>query len=980
MYLVLNQKQSLRFNMKKDYLPLSEALTAKVNSECIGLEDGVADIYERVSEPTANLLRHWFLQDFVDLRRGLNFHNGQKQAILNTIYAHEVLGKTSLKDLYSLLAPDALLKDGLLTHLSQQKYSHPKYCLKMATGTGKTWVLQALMIWQIINKLENPTDKRYTKNFLLVAPGLIVYDRLLDALKGKATNGVRNFDTSDIKTYSELFIPENYRDAVFSFVKNNTCEKQEVGKKITSNGLIAVTNWNALITDEETSEIELDSNGIDIDASEVVKDLLPIAPNANAGNSLNSLDNRANRGGILDYLMKLTDLMNFNDEAHHIHEVRKDGELTEVEWQKSLSAIASTKGSSFFQVDFSATPYNQIGTGEKAKKAFFPHIIVDFDLTEAIKNCLVKSIALDVRKEVNELEELDFKAERDEEGNVQLSEGQRKMLRAGLTKLRRLEEAFKDIDESKRPKMLVVCEDTKVTSKVVDFLIGEGLETEDVLGIDSGKKEELGEKEWKVVKEQLFNVDKHAKPRIIVSVLMLREGFDVNNICVIVPLRSSQANILLEQIVGRGLRLMWRGEDVYAEMRKQNRELFDRGQEPKNLIDVLSIVEHPRYRDWYKQMLGNLVGEVSDDSSTTAGGDLINVGLVSDYENYDFNVPVILRDAEELIDEQVINPKDLPPFVQASFEDLRAIIGKGDNWISTELQSETMFGNYKVSGSILNVEGYNDYLSRITHRISYALSNPVEKGGRKNVNKPFIGFDTVKLAQAIDIYIRSYLFKRDFNPFEDENWRVLLLRDVLDHIVRVTALAFAVSFDKTFEEEAQIEYRNLSIVKTLTVSETSSIPTVKSIYERLPFPKRSGGLELKFMEWCNKDSSVHSFCKLHEYKHDFLWLRYVKEDGMLGRYSPDFIVRCNNQIYLVETKSQRDLSTPNVQRKLKAATLYCDRINRLTAEQRHNEQWNYALIGESIVEQYIKGNGSVAELLNYAKVRQSNTIEQQKLI
>ena len=174
--------------------------------------------------------------------------------------------------------------------------------------------------------------------------------------------------------------------------------------------------------------------------------------------------------------------------------------------------------------------------------------------------------------------------------------------------------------------------------------------------------------------------------------------------------------------------------------------------------------------------------------------------------------------------------------------------------------------------------------------------------------------------------------------------------------------------------------KNLSIVKSLTVSETASIQTVKSIYERLPFPKRSGGLELKFMEWCNKDSSVQAYCKLHEYKHDFLWLRYVKEDGMLGRYSPDFIVRCGKEIFLVETKSQRDLSTPNVQRKLKAATLYCERINRLTANQRNDEHWNYALIGESIVEQYIKGNGLVSELLNYAKVRQANTVEQQKLI
>ena len=169
-------------------------------------------------------------------------------------------------------------------------------------------------------------------------------------------------------------------------------------------------------------------------------------------------------------------------------------------------------------------------------------------------------------------------------------------------------------------------------------------------------------------------------------------------------------------------------------------------------------------------------------------------------------------------------------------------------------------------------------------------------------------------------------------------------------------------------------------MKTLTVGETSSIETRKSIYERLPFPKRSGGLELKFMEWCNKDSTVQAFCKLHEYKHDFLWLRYVKEDGMLGRYSPDFIVRCGENVYLVETKAQRDVSNANVQRKLKAAALFCQRINSLSPEQRNNEVWSYALLGESIVEQYIKASGSVSEVLNYAKVRQTIPADQQKLI
>ena len=104
------------------------------------------------------------------------------------------------------------------------------------------------------------------------------------------------------------------------------------------------------------------------------------------------------------------------------------------------------------------------------------------------------------------------------------------------------------------------------------------------MAIDSGKKAELGEKEWAVVHEKLFNVDRHAAPLVIVSVLMLREGFDVNNICVIVPLRSSQAQILLEQTIGRGLRLMWRDAE-YCDNKRENRERIAGGQEGAKQLD-----------------------------------------------------------------------------------------------------------------------------------------------------------------------------------------------------------------------------------------------------------------------------------------------------------------------------------------------------------------------------------------------------------
>src|SRR5690606_41481188 len=88
---------------------------------------------------------------------------------------------------------------------------------------------------------------------------------------------------------------------------------------------------------------------------------------------------------------------------------------------------------------------------------------------------------------------LEFEAERDDDGTLRLSEGQRIMLRAGLQKLKRLERDFAILDPDRHPKMLVVCEDTKVTPLVAGFLMDEGLHEDDVLTVDSGKKAELGE-------------------------------------------------------------------------------------------------------------------------------------------------------------------------------------------------------------------------------------------------------------------------------------------------------------------------------------------------------------------------------------------------------------------------------------------------------------------------------------------------------
>lgn len=955
-------------------LLLAECLTSKAQQLCLGLEDGVADIYDLVTPTTAELLRWWFLADLCATRR-FNFHAGQRQAILNTIVAHEVLGCTDLRQLYQQAAPDALLVGKVLTEVSQPKHDHPKYCLKMATGTGKTWVMQALMVWQLLNKTaaaaEGMDDPRFTRHFLIVAPGLIVYDRLLDALRGKLKDGVRDFATSDMARYAELLIPEEARELVFGFVRGNVCEKQEIGLKATGNGLIAMTNWHALAEGEEETELGLEAPGALPEPQQVIAQLLPLTPGKAAGNSLETLDRRYARGGILDYLKGLPALMVFNDEAHHIHDVKSGGETSEVEWQKSLSTIAQPKGSRFVQVDFSATPYNDVGAGKNKRKVYFPHIIVDFDLKAAMGAGLVKSLVLDRRKEIGALP-LEFKAERDGDGNPTLGEGQRVMLRAGLHKLKKLEKDFAAIDPTRHPKMLVVCEDTTVSPLVAQFLQDEGLGAEEVMSIDSGKKAELGEKDWAPIRERLFDVDRHASPRVIVSVLMLREGFDVNNICVIVPLRSSQAQILLEQTIGRGLRLMWR-EEEYADIKRENRERINQGKEPGSLIDILSIVEHPAFQSFYDELMAEgLAGTSSEESDTTSSsGDMISVGLREDYEAFDFAIPFILRETEERLEHRDLNVAAIPPFTALGRTELANLLGKGDTFISQDLQSATLFGDYRIEGAVMTVGGYNDYLTRLTRRIAQALQEPLGKSRKiaQHHAKPYMQFNTAELTGWMENYIRQHLFGEPFDPMEDENWRLLLLQPVVDHITEKFALALVESEEMTIEGDIDVLQRHLSEVTKLTMRDSASIPVTKCIYERLPFPTRSGGLERSFMEWAQSDAGVQAFCKISETRHDFARLRYVKEDGLPVFYSPDFLVRTKEAIYLVETKAQQQTTHPNVQRKLKAATAWCERINGLPAEDRSGLPWHYALVGESLFKDWRSKGAHMGEMLTFAKVR-----------
>ena len=959
----------MAINSSNISLELAHRLTDVVNA---AWESG--EMQEKVTPTTASLLNYWFGEGFCN-ERVRNFHEGQRQAILNIIYLHEVMRESCVMDAYQNIIPE-LMDRADLAQLAKPKYQMPKYAVKMATGTGKTWVMHALLIWQMLNaRHEDVESGRFTQKFLIVAPGLIVYDRLLDAFCGrkKRDEDYRDPLTNDYYMNQEVFIPERYRDEVFSFIHNNVVTKEDgIGRKTTGEGLIALTNWHLFENQMEENDQEADADDSNtVTPIEIVNDLLPIRPGKSAGNDLGVLDRRALGGTELEYLAGLQDLMVINDEAHHIHEIKRNGETEEVEWQRGLNAISATKGTRFFQVDFSATPFDTKGTGDNQVKLYFPHIIVDFDLTMAMKQGLVKLLLLDRRQELTELENLDYNAERDEQGKVVgLSEGQRMMLRAGLTKLSRLEEEFLKVDPSKNPKMLIVCQDTTVSPFVEAFLKSEGLEDEDIVTIDSNKQGEVKDEEWQEIKKKLFDIDRYKSPKVVVSVLMLREGFDVNNICVLVPLRSSQAPILLEQLVGRGLRLMWREPD-YLDIKRDDRlRVLKFHQPPKTYIDTLSIVEHPAFIKFYDdlQEQGLVAVDEGDVGGGGATGDILTVGLREDYEDYDFQWPVILHDSIDELEDSEIDLNDLQPFTMYPLDLLRKFLAReGETFVSQESLTKTMFGKYKVTANLFNANGYNEYLQKLLRVVTLRFETCRRQGF------PTIQINGAQTVQVMDWYIRTKLFAIPFNPFHKSDWKILLAKDgiVTKHIVEQFAVAIYKMQNRLTTIAAEVSHTAFSTLRAIKMRESFSMDVHKCIYPRLGYPSHGGGLEKAFIEFLDKDAEVERFLKINESGHSFAIIFYVRKDGLMATYHPDFIVATSEKLYLIETKGDDKVDDINVRQKQTATIEWIKKINALEPMERMNRTWEYVLIGESVFYSLSGSGATISDICNQCKVSYS---------
>ena len=524
--------------------------------------------------------------------------------------------------------------------------------------------------------------------------------------------------------------------------------------------------------------------------------------------------------------------------------------------------------------------------------------------------------------------------------------------------------------------MLVVCEDTDVVPQVTKFLRAEGLSEDDILEIHSNKKGEVGEEEWKEIKLKLSGLDQHTHPRVVVSVLMLREGFDVNNICVIVPLRSSTSGILLEQTIGRGLRLMWRGDAEIDELKRENRRrIMVEKKSATNYYDILSIVEHPAFRDFYRDLINEDLVGVEDEPPEEPGdvnGDLLAVGLKEGYERYDFHLPLIVAESEEVMKTPVMDVAQLRPF-HIGLSQMQKFVPDNEQWISTEVTSDVHFGDFEVSNGVFRATSYNDYVARLVTRITDKLNAPtgsVSRFKRGDAGFPALSIHTAQVAGVVDEYIHHRLFSQEFDPAETDNWKVLKVSQVIDHIVaQVSGLIVAAQEQTDTHDDSQVLFTAFSSVDRLTVRELYSLELAKCIYERTPYPSNKGQYERDFMEYADNDGAVDALAKVVENRHTFVRFRYVREDGLPALYIPDFFVRFGDDVFIVETKAQDQLTAGNVRRKQKAALRWVQRINALPADKREGKTWHYVILGHATFYDWKNKRMGVRDMLEYAELR-----------
>ena len=550
----------------------------------------------RVTPETARLLQHWRHHDFSGIRPFFC----QVEAVETAIWLTEVapqIGKAGQR---------------FLEHLGNaNREANPelmRLALKLATGAGKTTVMAMLIAWQTVNAVRKPNSKKFTRGFLLVAPGITIRDRLRVLLP------------NDPESYykSRELVP--------------TDMMEDLGK-----AKIVITNYHAFKLRER---MELSKGG-------------RLLLQGRGGDELDTLETEGQMlQRVMPELMGLKNILVINDEAHHCYREKPDSndedplkgdEKKEAEknkeaarlWISGLEAVNRKLGVSRV-FDLSATPFFLSGSGY-VEGTLFPWTMSDFSLMDAIECGIVKLPRVPVAENIPGNEMPMFRNLWEHIGKKMPKKGRGKgavldplsipvelqtALQALYGHYEKTYELWKQAGIKVPPCFIVVCNNTATSKLVYDYISGfirenedgssnvvngrlelfrnydehdtplarpntllidsEQLESGDALDknfrnlasdeIERFKREALERggdlanqirsgkdiDDATLLREVMNTVGKQGQlgesVRCVVSVSMLTEGWDANTVTHVLGVRAFGTQLLCEQVIGRALR------------------------------------------------------------------------------------------------------------------------------------------------------------------------------------------------------------------------------------------------------------------------------------------------------------------------------------------------------------------------------------------------------------------------------------------
>ncbi len=824
------------------YEKLLPPLVAKIRGE---VELWRKADYAGASATSRALLCWWFEKEhLIENADGslspFRYYFAQREAVETVIWLHDV---RRVRDKFDLLRFDA---SGAVSH-GMFSEDWPRYVLKMATGAGKTKVLSLLIAWSFFHKLYE-ADSTLSRNFLVIAPNIIVLDRLRADF-----DGLRIF-------FNEPVLPENgYEGRNWRDDFQLTLHIQDDVRVVRDTGNLFLTNIHRVFLGD-VPEPSLD----DDDLTDYFLD--PFGPKP-AGKTTDSATD------LGEIVRNVDELAVFNDEAHHIHNPK-------MAWFGSIQDIhhrmLQRDGRLALQLDVTATPRHDNG-------AIFVQTVSDYPLVEAIHQNVVKHPVLP---------DAASRAKLREHKSAIFPEKYADYLALGVEEWRKSYAEHQPL--GKKAVLFVMVDDTRNCDDVGAHLEKICPELQGaVLVIHTKKNGEISDKpanskdkeELELLRKQANQIDTWDSPfRAIISVLMLKEGWDVRNVTTIVGLRAyaAQSNILPEQTLGRGLRRMYFGSDTR---------------------ETVSVMGTPAFMDFVEsiQSEGVTFDHVPMGGGTTRQDSLIveveTDNAEKDVDALDIALPKLSRryqrefKALDELDPAALGNARLPlkPFTP---EQTREIVFK------------TML-NAEVHHTIhLDGAGPADFRSVIGFFARQLLKELRLVGG----------YDV--LYGKVKTFLREHLFTPSPVDLEDpvvlRNLSEPAAGKILFDSFKAAINALTIQDTGVSRIEDRIRLREMRPFRT---EHRPFITAKNSLFTKIVGEPRAGGLELAFAAFLRDAPDVISFAK--NYLAVGFKLDYVRADGDLSTYTPDFIAKTKPEpgcacgtVWIIETKGREELDLP----------------------------------------------------------------------